>query len=126
MIKFLNVEQVIKIHDAFLNEGIGLAGIRDRGLLESAVETPKATMFGEYLHKTLYDKAAAYVFHIVKNHAFVDGNKRTGSLSASIFLRANGAQLNYDHDEYIELVMGVESGMHDKKTIASFFRKNCS
>ena len=70
MIKFFTVEQVIEIHDAFLEDHGGLPGIQDKGLLISAVEMPRASMFGEYLHKTLYDKAAAYLFHIVQNHPF--------------------------------------------------------
>lgn len=64
MIKFFTVEQVIEIHDAFLEDHGGLPGIRDKGLLISAVEMPRASMFGEYLHKTIYDKAGAYLFHI--------------------------------------------------------------
>lgn len=62
MIKFLSVEQVIEIHDTFLEDHGGLPGIRDKGLLISAIEMPRASMFGEYLHKTIYDKAAAYLF----------------------------------------------------------------
>jgi len=62
MTKFFTVEQVIEIHDAFLEDHGGLPGIRDKGLLISAVEMPRASMFGEYLHKTIYDKAAAYFF----------------------------------------------------------------
>ncbi|ADI37381.1 type II toxin-antitoxin system death-on-curing family toxin [Waddlia chondrophila] len=69
-IKFLTVTQVIEIHDTFLQAYGGLPGIRDKGLLDSAVEMPKAMAFGEDLHKTLYDKASAYLYHIVKNHPF--------------------------------------------------------
>lgn len=63
MIKYLTVEQVIEIHDALLEDHGGLAGIRDKNALESAVNTPRSTMFGEELYKTLYDKAAAYIYH---------------------------------------------------------------
>ena len=77
--KFLTVDQVIEIHDAFLEDYGGLPGIRDKGLLISAVEMPRASMFGEYLHKTIFDKASAYLFHIVQNHPFNDGNKKTGA-----------------------------------------------
>ncbi len=63
MTKFFTIEQVIEIHDAFLEDHGGLPGIRNKGLLISAVEMPRASMFGEYLHKTIYDKAAAYLLH---------------------------------------------------------------
>jgi death-on-curing protein len=66
MTKFFTVEQVIELHDAFLDDHGGLPGIRDKGLLISAVEMPRASMFGEYLHKTIYDKAAAYLFTLCK------------------------------------------------------------
>ena len=83
MIKFFTVEQVIEIHDAFLEDHGGLPGIRDKGLLISAVEMPRTSMFGEYLHKTIYDKAAAYLFYIIQNHPFTDGNKRPCYFSIS-------------------------------------------
>jgi len=73
MIKYLTVDQVIEIHDAFLADHGGLPGIRDKGSLISAVEVARATMFGEHLDKSIFDKAAAYLFHIVRNHPFNDG-----------------------------------------------------
>jgi death-on-curing protein len=94
MTKFFTVEQVIEIHDAFLEDHGGLSGIRDKGLLISAVEMARASMFGEYLHKTIYDKAAAYLFHIVQNHPFNDGNKRTGALTTILFLEENGIKVS--------------------------------
>lgn len=122
---FLTVDQVIEIHDTFLQMYGGLAGIRDHGLLASAVEMPRVTMFGEDLHKTIYDKAAAYLFHIVKNHPFNDGNKRTGAGSALMFLRVNGIDPNYDNDAYVQLVVDVAEGKLDKSEISQFFHK-CS
>lgn len=75
--EFLDLEEVLEIHALQLDEFGGIAGVRDRGLLESAVEQARATAFGELLHADLFEMAAAYLFHIVKNHAFLDGNKRT-------------------------------------------------
>jgi hypothetical protein len=75
--EFLDLEEVLEIHALELDEFGGIAGVRDRGLLESAVEQPRATAFGELLHADLFEMAAAYLFHIAKNHAFLDGNKRT-------------------------------------------------
>ena len=90
---FLNVEQVIDFHNEIVNEFGGAHGIRDISLLISAVEMPKASMFGEFLHPSIYDKAAAYLFHIVCNHPFVDGNKRSGLTTALTFLDVNGVTL---------------------------------
>lgn len=66
------------MHDIFIEKFGRLQAIRDMNLLMSAIETPKATMFGEDLYPTLYNKAAAYLYHIVQNHPFNDANKRTG------------------------------------------------
>jgi death-on-curing protein len=120
--KFLIIDQVIEIHDTFLQLYGGLAGIRDHGLLASAVEMPRVTMFGEDLHKTICDKAAAYLYHIVKNHPFNDGNKRSGAGSALMFLRINGIDPKYDNDAYVQMVVDVAEGKIDKPEIGTFFQ----
>lgn len=122
MTKFFTVEQVIELHDAFLEDHGGLPGIRDKGLLISAVEMPKASMFGEYLHKTIYDKAAAYLFHMVQNHPFNDGNKRTGALTTILFLEENGIKITFSDHDYEEFVVSVAQGQKNKKEIAYFLK----
>lgn len=122
MTKFLTVEQIIEIHDAFLEDHGGLPGIRDKGLLISAVEMPRASMFGEHLHKTIYDKAAAYLFHIVQNHPFNDGNKRTGALTTILFLEENGIKIVFTDDDYEEFVVAVAQGDKNKEDIAYFLK----
>jgi death on curing protein len=123
MTKFFTVEQVIEIHDAFLEDHGGLPGIRDKGLLISAIEMPRASMFGEYLHKTIYDKAAAYLFHIVQNHPFNDGNKRTGALATILFLEENGIEIVFSDKDYEEFVVNVAQGQKNKEEIAYFLRQ---
>lgn len=122
MTKFLTFSQVIEIHDAFLKDHGGLPGIRDKGLLISAVEMPRASMFGEHLHKTIYDKASAYLFHIVQNHPFNDGNKRTGALTTILFLEANNVKIVFSDSEYEELVVKVAQGQKSKEDIAYFLK----
>lgn len=122
MTKFFTVEQVIEIHDAFLEDHGGLPGIRDKGLLISAVEMPRASMFGEYLHKTIYDKAAAYLFHIVQNHPFNDGNKRTGALTVILFLEENGVRIAFFDKDYEEFIVKVAQGQKNKEKIAYFLK----
>ena len=96
--------------------------IRDKGLLISAVEMPRASMFGEYLHKTIYDKAAAYLFHIVQNHPFNDGNKRTGALTTILFLEENGIKIAFSDKDYEEFVIDVAQGKKNKEEIAYFLK----
>lgn len=119
---FLTVEEIIQIHDDLVSLYGGLHGVRDMGLLISAIEMPKATMFGEFLHDSIYDKAAAYLYHIVCNHAFLDGNKRTGAATALIFLRQNGCEEKYDMGAYEEMVCSVAQGLLSKTEISKFLK----
>ena len=117
---FVTVEEVIQIHDELVIEFGGLQGIRDMGLLISAIEMPKAMMFGEYLHDSIYDKAAAYLYHIIQNHAFYDGNKRTGSACCLIFLYQNGYENQYDMNKFEEMVCQIADGKVKKEEISKF------
>jgi len=120
MTQYLSVENVITIHDTFLKEFGGLQGIRDINLLISAVESPKATMFGQDLYPSIYDKAAAYLYHIVCNHPFNDGNKRTGFGATLLFLKANSIPIIVNKKKYENLVVEVAKGKKTKEEIAYF------
>ena len=115
---FLEVDDVLEIHADQLEVYGGGAGLRDRGLLESAVAQPQASFGGELAHEGLFAMAAAYLFHIVKNHPFVDGNKRTGLLAAIVFLDVNGIGIEHPSDALYELTMGVAEGRIDKPAVA--------
>lgn len=122
--KFISVSQAIEIHlDQVASFG-GTSGVRDEGLLESALAQPQATFFGEYLHPTIYEQAAAYLYHIAKNHPFIDGNKRTAFAVMDTFLRVNGYILNTDNEETYILVLKVAEGSIDKKEIAQSLEQN--
>lgn len=88
--EFLTLEDVLLIHEEQLEAYGGIQGIRDNGLLESAVMMPQASFGGEYLHQNLFEMAAAYAFHIAENQPFLDGNKRTALVAALVFLDING------------------------------------
>lgn len=103
---FLDADDVIEIHEAQLEVFGGGAGLRDRGLLESAVAQPQATFGDTFVHGGLLEMAAAYLFHIVRNHPFVDGNKRAGLLAALVFLDVNGISIEHPSDDLYELTMG--------------------
>jgi death-on-curing protein len=117
--EFLDLEEILEIHDLQLAAFGGLEGVRDRGLLESALEQPRATAFGQFLHGDLFEMAAAYLFHIVKNHAFLDGNKRTALLSALVFLDINGISIDREDDRLYEMTLAAAEGRIDKPSIAA-------
>jgi death-on-curing protein len=94
------------------------------GLLESALAQPRAMFGGEYAHADLAEMAAAYLFHVAKNHPFVDGNKRVAALAAIVFLDTNGIDIKIDPDEYYELALAVAAGTADKQMAAEFFRRH--
>jgi death on curing protein len=120
---FLSLEDVLALHQDQIAHYGGSLGIRDMGLLLSAVEMPKASFGGEFLHEDIYEMGAAYLFHIVQNHPFVDGNKRAGLASAIAFLRFNGLKLIVDQDLLTEMVLEVAQGHLGKPKIADFLRR---
>ena len=121
---FLGLKKILRIHQDQLERYGGTPGIRSRDLLESAAAAPAAGFGETYFHDNLFLMAAAYLFHIVKNHPFVDGNKRVGAVAARVFLKLNGIELRADEDEFERLVLEVAEGKTDKEKIAEFFRQN--
>ena len=119
---FLSVNEVIALHDIQLERFGGLAGIRDVGLLESAVAMPQAGLGEHYAHADLFEMAAAYLFHLVKNHPFSDGNKRVGFHAAYVFLRVNGWEVDLTQDAAYDLVIATAEGRAGKAEIADAFR----
>lgn len=93
-------------------------------VLRSALAMPQAGAGGEYFHDDLFEMAAAYLYHLVQNHAFVDGNKRVGTTAALVFLDMNGVEVGADDASLVELVLGVTTGRVSKADVASFLRRN--
>lgn len=106
----LSYEQVLRLHDALIEEFGGTAGIRDQGLLDSALNMPFATFGGRYLYASLQAKAAQLGFGLVSNHPFVDGNKRIGAHVMLVFLALNGIELDYKQEDLIDIILEVASG----------------
>ena len=121
MILFISVTTTLEIHDILIDTYGGAKGIRDYGLLLSALEMPKSAFGGQDLHPTLFDKAAAYLYHVAKNHPFIDGNKRTASALALTFLEMNGIPIKMNVQDYEELIVATAEGLVSKKDIAHFF-----
>lgn len=120
--EFLSVEDVLLIHRDQVERYGGSADLRDAGLLDSAVQTPRAMFDGRLLHEGLFEIAAAYLFHLVQNHPFLDGNKRTGTAAALVFLDLNGVEMAIDDDALVDLVLGVAQGRTGKASVAEFLR----
>lgn len=120
---FLSVAEVLEIHSQQLNAYGGIDGIRDQGLLESAVMTPQSSFGGEYLHQDIFEMAAAYAFHIAENQPFLDGNKRTALVSALAFLDLNGIIiLDPDRRLYAALI-DIANRKADKYDLADLLRE---
>ena len=101
----------------------GADGVRDRGLLESAIAQPQATFDAAFVHDGLFAMAGAYLFHIVQNHPFVDGNKRTGLLSTLVFLDLNGISIAHDSPGLYDLTLGVAEGRIAKTEAAETLQR---
>jgi death on curing protein len=121
---FLSLDEIIEIHNDQIKRYGGRTGIRDLDLLKSAVAMPMMGNGEEYFHTDIYEMAAAYLFHIVLNHPFIDGNKRTGAVSGIVFLIINGIEIGVDEDSLATMVISVAEGIIGKSEVALFFRKN--
>ena len=120
---FLTLDEVLQLHAEALEHFGGAQGIRDITLVESAIATPRQAFGGQYLHPDLASMAAAYLFHLASNHAFVDGNKRIGARAASVFLALNGCEVDLPLDATESLVLGVAKGEISKEQVTAFLRK---
>ncbi len=122
--KYLTPHQVLAIHDQAVKRFGGSKGVRDMGLVESAVGRPQATYGGEDLYPAIFEKAAALLQSLLKNHPFVDGNKRTALSSAGIFLEMNGYKLINSHEEEVEFGVSVDNQNLTLEEIAAWLKKN--
>ena len=119
---FIDLEIVLKIHFRQIEKFGGSHGIRDQGLLESALAQPQATFSGELLHQNIYEQAGAYLYHLAMNHPFIDGNKRTAFAVMDTFVRVNGYQLNLSNEDAYELVIQVANHQLDKQKLMSYLK----
>jgi death on curing protein len=118
--EFLTLDDVLGLHADRIAIYGGSLGLRDLGGLQAALGMPAASFGGSFLHPTLAEMAAAYLFHLSRAHAFIDGNKRIALAAALAFLDLNGHELVADPDELYELCMGVASGKASKAEAAVF------
>lgn len=119
----LTVAMVMEIHGETMARFGGLDGVRDRALLESAVAAPQATFDGQSPYRDLAEVAAAYLFHLCRNHPFMDGNKRTALGACIVFLRLNGIEPKADGPEWEELMLAVAASVIDRDETTARLRK---
>lgn len=122
---FLTFAEIIEIHNYQIENFGGASGVRDMELLKSALSMSSATFGGTFLHPTIYEMAAAYLFHLVENHPFVDGNKRVGAMAALVFLDMNGIDFEAPDEEFTAMVLRVASGKMLKAEITLFLKEHC-
>ncbi|MFM2313232.1 MAG: hypothetical protein RLZZ04_2508 [Cyanobacteriota bacterium] len=124
MTRFLTLIEVLELHRKVIELSGGAFGIRDVGLLESAIAQPRMTFGGEDLYPSLLEKAAALGFSIIMNHPFVDGNKRTGHAATETFLVLNRIEINASVDEQEYLVLAIASGELGREAFVEWLQRN--
>lgn len=120
MIEYLDLKKVLELHQTAIAQSGGTPGLRDRGLLESAVAQPQMTFGGNDLFPTIADKAAALGFSLIANHPFIDGNKRVGHAALETFLVLNGWQLCASVDEQEQIILSVAAGSLTREQFAEW------
>ena len=122
--RYLTVGEVLSLHDRLLATIGGAAGVRDLGIVESAVAQPKATFGGADLYPSLVEKAAALGFSLVRGHAFLDGNKRIAHAALEVFLVLNGHELVAHVDEQEMTFLGLAEGTMTRDELVEWLRRN--
>ena len=122
--RFLSIDEVLTLHETGIDAFGGSQGVRDTGLLESALALPRQGFGGEYVHEFPFGMGAAYLFHLCSNHPFVDGNKRVALAACIVFLRMNGWNLAASEDATYATVLDVARATKQKDDIADWLRSN--
>lgn len=121
----LTEQQALSLHEMMIKATGGSGGVRDIGLLQSALNAPFQAFEGKEVYPSLLSKAAAMCRSVISNHPFVDGNKRTGIHVMLIFLEVNGVQANYTQQELIDLGLGIAAGKLDVNAIFNWLSEHC-
>lgn len=122
--KILKKRQILLLHSVLIAESGGSDGVRDEGLLDSAVNTPFQTFSGQDLYPTVLEKAVRLDFGLIRNHPFIDGNKRIGTHAMLVFLNLNSITLSYEDDELISTILSVASGEMDADGLLKWIQQH--
>ena len=121
-VRYLTLGEVLELHRRVVGQWGGAAGLRDLGALEGAVAQPRQTFGGDELYPSLAEKAVALGFALIRNHPFVDGNKRVGHAALEVFLVLNGYELVADIDDAERIILGVAASVIDREAFVSWVR----
>lgn len=122
--RVLTKSQVLHLHQDIINVSGGSSEIRDEGLLDSALNAPFQTFEGTDLYPTILEKAARLGYGLIKNHPFVDGNKRIGTHTMLVFLAINHMELEYTDHELIDLILDIASGAKNETQLFNWLQKH--
>jgi death-on-curing protein len=122
--RYLTLGEVVRLHQMVIEQSGGATGIRDLGLLDSALAQPRATFDGRDLHPALLEKAAALCTSVVQNHPFVDGNKRVGHAAMATFLVLNGFDITATIDEQEQLILDLASGRRRREDVLAWLQNH--
>ena len=122
---YLSVPEIIQLHALVLQKTGGSPGTRDFGALESALAQPRMTFGGVELYPTLPEKAAALCFSLVRNHPFVDGNKRIGHAAMEVFLNTNGWEFNASVDDAERTILALAAGQLSREEFVQWVKNAC-
>ena len=121
--RYLTIEEVLRLHDRVIERTGGSAGVRDRGALESAVAQPQMTFSGDDLYPTLPEKAATLCFSLAMNHPFVDGNKRTAHAAMEVFLILNGFEIRSSVDDQEAMMLSLATGILKREGLTEWLKQ---
>nr|WP_121968781.1 type II toxin-antitoxin system death-on-curing family toxin [Leptolyngbya sp. BC1307] len=122
--RYLTLIEVLELHRRIIAQSGGAMGIRDFGMLESAIAQPRMAFGGEDLYLTLIEKSAALGFSLIMNHPFVDGNKRTSHAAVEVFLMLNGTEINASVDEQERAVLATASGEMNRDAFVGWLQQH--
>lgn len=122
--RFLSTDEVLTLHETAIDAFGGSHGIRDAGLLDSALATPRQGFGGQFVHEYPFGMAAAYLFHLCANHPFLDGNKRTALAACIAFLRMNGWNLVASEDAVVAIVLDIATSNKSKEEVSDWLLQN--
>ena len=122
--RVLTKRQILMLHASLIAESGGCDGIRDEGLLDSAINSPLQSFAGEDLYPTVLEKAARLGFGLIRNHPFIDGNKRIGTHAMLVFLAINGVTLSYEDNDLIRIILSVAAGELDDTGLLNWLQRH--
>jgi death-on-curing protein len=123
-VRFIPPEIVPIVHADQIKRYGGILGIRDTNLLDSALAQARMTVGGKFVHPSIYEKAAAYGYHLCKNHPFIDGNKRVAFIVMDIFLQKNGWEIKSSEEEAYSMMIELADGKMSKPLLAKWIKEH--